>query len=144
MDPLDTEVVEAAPGRLRLHVPGLWRDPARADAIHGALDNHPHVRAVQVGLLSGRVTVEFDPAESGAVLRELEGLFPGIGLADLNLETALTIENPEAIASGQPARPTRDQARSRASTKRKGVAAAGATLTGIIAGLVLRKLLQRK
>jgi hypothetical protein len=136
-----TEVVEAVPGRLRLHVPGLGRDYARAEELRHKVEKCPGVQSVHVGLLSNHLTVDFDPAETHAVLSGLDEHFPEANLTELNLERALlaAVVEPEG-----PSRPNREDVRLRAAGKRRRLAAMGAAVVGVLSGLVLRKLLNRK
>ncbi len=53
----------AVPGRLRLSVAGLKRNPARKPAVERVFSSLPGVRAVSGSTLTGNVLVLFDPAQ---------------------------------------------------------------------------------
>jgi len=144
MHPEQVEVTQVWPGRIRLHVPHLWSDPERAADIRRALDLYPGVESVKLGLLTSTVTVEFNPDDGRSVLDCLEQIFPGAGLEEVDLDHDREETLPTAIATGHPARPTRDQARARAAARRRNLATVGITVAGVVAGLVARRLLRGK
>lgn len=66
-------IVHAIPGRLRLRIPALHRQPALADRIIAAGMAHPGVHRVRVNLTCASVVVECDPSTVSDLTRN--GLF---------------------------------------------------------------------
>ena len=67
------EILHAIPGRVRLRVGGLKRDPGSARGIQDRIADHPGVRQVEANPATGSVVIHFDPAAGppGAFLRQI-------------------------------------------------------------------------
>jgi len=67
------EILHAIPGRLRLRVGDLKRDPESAREIQERIADHPGVRQVEANPATGSVVIHFDPAAGppGAFLRQI-------------------------------------------------------------------------
>ena len=137
------EVIDAEPGRVRFHVPGLWQDPERARDIRRSLDAYPGVLAVKLGLFTSNVTVDYEPDEAEEVLDLLEQLFPGSDFGTLKPGRHL-LELEVSAGTERRQRPSRDAARARARAKRRGVATVGFAVAGIVAGIIAGRILGRK
>jgi hypothetical protein len=56
------EILHAIPGRVRLRVAGLKRDPALAREIEGRFSADPAIQHVEASPVTGSVLIRFDPA----------------------------------------------------------------------------------
>lgn len=67
------EILHAIPGRVRLRVGGLKRDPGSAREIQDRIADHPGVRQVEANPVTGSVVIHFDPAAGtpGEFLRQV-------------------------------------------------------------------------
>jgi copper chaperone CopZ len=71
----DIHRVHHVPGRLRLRIAALKRNPGRAKAVQDLIEGRPGITSVDASALTGSVTVLYDtgtmtPAEILRVLRE--------------------------------------------------------------------------
>ncbi|HEX8203583.1 MAG TPA: hypothetical protein VF590_24115 [Isosphaeraceae bacterium] len=92
------EILHALPGRVRLRVAGLKRDPALAREIEGRLSADPAIRRVEASLVTGSVLILFDPA-AGPPGEFVRRLVPAHVAAEWEVPTLPT---PAAAAHGVP------------------------------------------
>jgi hypothetical protein len=95
------EILHALPGRVRLRVAGLKRDPALAQVLEGRIAGYPAIRHVEASPVTGNVLIRFDPA-AGPPVEFVRRLVPEHVAAEWEVATHPT---PAADArDGTPAR----------------------------------------
>jgi hypothetical protein len=83
------ELLHAIPGRIRLRVPEIKGNPARAREVEQQVGRLKVVRRIEVSPITGSVLVTYDPDDS-ASLAEVGRLF----LPGLDLATVATLPDP--------------------------------------------------
>jgi hypothetical protein len=77
------ELLQAISGRVRLRVPEIRGDPARAREVEQQLSGLKSLRQVEVSPVTGSVLVTYDPEETASLVELGRRFFPGLELATL-------------------------------------------------------------
>jgi hypothetical protein len=120
------EILHAIPGRVRLRVAGLKRDPALAREIEGRFSADPAIQHVEASPVTGSVLIRFDPA-AGPPVEFVRRFVPDHIAAEWEVSTLPT---PAAAGDVTPARGIADFFREL--NRRVGVRTGGLDLTVLL------------
>jgi hypothetical protein len=79
---MEIEVVHAIPGRVRLKIPGIKTNPARADDIREWLRTLSGIRQAAVNPNTGSVLILYDQEDQDSVLASVGTAFPDLDVSE--------------------------------------------------------------